>query len=588
MAGGNLSPRQKMINMMYLVLTALLALNVSKEVLNSFFEVNKGIERTTTNFNLKNSKVYAEFQNAANNNAVKYQKVADQAFFIRDKADALVDTLQKMKYDLVLAVDNEVYLGSDKDFRDKEGKLIDEAAIKVSWNKLGDLDKKKDVGYLAAKSNREKSGQLFYNIKAAKTGKEQKATIMKSEMEAFRDTILFYSQGNSLLQSSFSKTFEFSDRKLDNGKGKSVNWEYYNFHDMPAVSALTLLSKMQSDIRNAEANVIDHLKKDIDSKSLKFGDAEGVAIPEAQFILRGDSFRAEIFIAGQQKGQEPTIFVGAYDSIGDGEYKMRGTEGVDYEKVRVIGGKGRYATRTSSEGSQIWGGLITMKTEQGDKIYPFEGEYLVASKQAVVSPTNMAVLYQNIPNPIKVSVAGYSASQISATTRNGKIKVVSKGKGEYVVTPTKLTREPVPIIDLSVMDKGVRKKMGSVSFKVSEVPDPYPKVPKIPDNTTRVSRAQLKSGQMLQAKMKNFPFNEEALSFYVRSFTVDAYKADGSRFLIKPQDKTKGRFSQEVLDAIDVTPSGGTISFKNIIAKQVGVKNAPDRPLQGALIFTIK
>jgi hypothetical protein len=54
MAGGNLSPRQKMINMMYLVLTALLALNVSKEVLNSFFEVNKGIERTTSNFNIKN------------------------------------------------------------------------------------------------------------------------------------------------------------------------------------------------------------------------------------------------------------------------------------------------------------------------------------------------------------------------------------------------------------------------------------------------------------------------------------------------------------------------------------------------------
>ena len=65
MAGGKLSPRQKMINMMYLVLTALLALNVSKEVLNSFFEVNKGIERTTTNFDLKNGDTYADFDNAA-------------------------------------------------------------------------------------------------------------------------------------------------------------------------------------------------------------------------------------------------------------------------------------------------------------------------------------------------------------------------------------------------------------------------------------------------------------------------------------------------------------------------------------------
>ena len=65
MAGGNLSPRQKMINMMYLVLTALLALNVSKEVLNSFFEVNTGVVRTTANFTSKNMETYDDFTAAA-------------------------------------------------------------------------------------------------------------------------------------------------------------------------------------------------------------------------------------------------------------------------------------------------------------------------------------------------------------------------------------------------------------------------------------------------------------------------------------------------------------------------------------------
>ena len=79
MASGNLSPRQKMINMMYLVLTALLALNVSKEVLNSFFEVNKGIERTTSNFTSKNIGTYSDFDNAATNNPEKYKEVRDKA-----------------------------------------------------------------------------------------------------------------------------------------------------------------------------------------------------------------------------------------------------------------------------------------------------------------------------------------------------------------------------------------------------------------------------------------------------------------------------------------------------------------------------
>ena len=82
MAEKKLSPRQRMINMMYLVLTALLALNVSKEVLNSFFEVNTGIVRTTNNFIDKNGESYDEFDNAANNNPAKFKEVRDKAYSV--------------------------------------------------------------------------------------------------------------------------------------------------------------------------------------------------------------------------------------------------------------------------------------------------------------------------------------------------------------------------------------------------------------------------------------------------------------------------------------------------------------------------
>ena len=111
MAGAKMSPRQRMINMMYLVLTALLALNVSKEVLESFFEVNKGIERTTANFKDKNKTTYRDFANAAKNNPEKYKKVADKAFKVQKRANAIVESIQKMKYELVLKVDKKVYLG---------------------------------------------------------------------------------------------------------------------------------------------------------------------------------------------------------------------------------------------------------------------------------------------------------------------------------------------------------------------------------------------------------------------------------------------------------------------------------------------
>jgi hypothetical protein len=96
------------------VLTALLALNVSKEVLNSFFEVNKGISRSTTNFNAKNGDTYAAFDAAAEVNPVKAGPYREQAYDIKEEADKLVATLQEMKYNLVLKADKKVYLGNER------------------------------------------------------------------------------------------------------------------------------------------------------------------------------------------------------------------------------------------------------------------------------------------------------------------------------------------------------------------------------------------------------------------------------------------------------------------------------------------
>ena len=582
MAGGNLSPRQKMINMMYLVLTALLALNVSKEVLNSFFEVNKGIERTTNNFNVKNGDTYADFDNAVTNNPKKYQDVRDQAYSIKKRTDALVDSLQKMKYNLVLAVDKQVYLGSDQDIKDEKGKLIEEKAITASWSELSDEQKGSVIGYLNAKDNRDQAGTLFYNIKKAIAYKKNTvATDRKEEMESLKEFLLTISVGDLRLQNSISETFDLEDRKLKDGK--TVAWEKYNFYDMPAVGALTLLSKMQSDIRNAEANVIDYLKKDIDAKALKFASAEGIQIPQSNFVLRGDSFRSQIFITANNPDQNPDIYVGEFDSLGNGKFEMKGIEGVDYETVKVINGKGMFARRTSSEGTKKWGGLIKMKTETGTKVYPFEGEYLVASKQAVASPTNMAVLYKNIDNPIKVSVAGYSASQITASSRNGTIKLVNKSKGEWIVKPTKLQNNLVPIIDLYVNDDGRRKNMGSVEFKVKDVPDPYPKAAGLTKWT--VSRAALKGAQMLIAEMKNFPFDRDALSFAVKSYNIIAYNGSGERLNIPTV--IGGKFNRDVIAAIENTAPGGTVTFTDIVAKRRGSKNEGNRRL-GAIVYTIK
>ena len=188
MAGNHpseLSPRQRMINMMYLVLTALLALNVSKEVLDSFFEVNKGIERTTTNFFSKNAETYAAFDNASENNPEKYKEVRDQAYDIKKMSDDLVMLIQNMKYDLVSKTDKgEVYLGETWEILDEEGKPIDSKVIEnIKFEDLTLAQKSKKIGWLSNKSDRNTSGELFW----PKGMKDNRAKILKNNILAFSE-----------------------------------------------------------------------------------------------------------------------------------------------------------------------------------------------------------------------------------------------------------------------------------------------------------------------------------------------------------------------------------------------------------------
>ena len=570
MAGGNLSPRQKMINMMYLVLTALLALNVSKEVLNSFFEVNKGITRTTINFNAKNGETYAAFDAAAELNPVKAGPFREQAYQVKGRADELVVYLQEMKYNLVLKADNKVYLGTDREIFDADGDLIDEKAIELSWDALSESQKTMSIGSLSNKDDRHASGDLFYSAKR----KKNIATDLKTNFVAYKDFIISLAAGDESLSLSIDETCDLSDKKVKGGKKQL--WEEYNFYDMPSVGALTLLSKMQSDVRNTEADIINMLRENIDAGSLKFTSAEGIQIPNSNFVLRGDTFRAQIFIAAKDTTQAPIIYVGEYDSLGGGKYEMIG----DYETVKVVNGKGMFATRATTEGAKKWGGLITMKTANGTKTYPFGGKYLVAAKTAVVSPTNMNILYLEVDNPLKISVPGYTAGEISAVISNGKVVPVKKSLGEYSARPSKKGKA---IVSLYATVDGKRTKMGQMEFRVKEVPPPKPEI-QFSVNVKGelfIDKMKMVNAGGLGAKLKDFDFKG------VR-YVITSYKLTGMYKGEQQSDISKGpKFTNKMEGIIKNTRSGNSITISNIKARRIDAKNTAVKNLD-PLVLTIK
>ena len=573
MAGGKLSPRQKMINMMYLVLTALLALNVSKEVLNSFFEVNLGIVKSTEGLEKKNLDTYSDFENAANQEKVKnYKQLANQ---VKPESEELVDFIQSMKYDLVLKSDGKVYLDS---YKDENGDEIEENIREVDYSELSINDKKKHIAHLGSKDKRNVSGDLF-NPKNTPNGPnvngEGMATQLRKKIDNYRKILIgileLAEDSTWIVQGSADKLIQkLNDNLLiDEGKSfgeKNITWEEYNFYDMPSVGALTLLSKWQADIKNMESEVISFFANNIDATSLKFSSAMATTIPSSNFVLVGDEFKSKIFLTAFDKTSNPEILIGDYDSMPDGTYQFKG----DPEIVPVVNGQGMYSVKGSRVGPQTYQGLIKILQDDGDQYYPFEGEYIVAEKSWAVSPTQMNVLYANdIENPIKVSVAGYQPENIKVniSSAEGTLKTVNKKKGEYIVKPLQGKVGKEVSISVSVINKeGKTQSIGKSVFRVKNVPG----------QTISARYASGKFGKnkilsnTFSSKIKDFDF---PIKFSVSEFTVVCI---GTK---RVEKKVKGyKLSEAAKVEINKLEKGQTVLFKNFVVRQKGVPTYIDRP----------
>ena len=581
MAGGNLSPRQKMINMMYLVLTALLALNVSKEVLNSFFEVNLGIVKTTKSIDKKNIDTYAGFENASNQEKVKnYKNLANT---VKPISLSLVEGIQEMKYNLVLKADKQVFLG---DYKDEEGDEIESNIFEVEYSELSSLEKSKKIAHLGAKDDRHAAGDIFNPENKSSLPNIDgigKCTQMKNEIESFRQTLLsvlkvaedssWIIKGSSdFLADEINSSLKIEDGKVYGEKGKKVTWEYYNFYDMPSVGALTLLSKWQADIKNMEAEVISFLAKNIDANSLKFTSAMATTIPSSNFVLKGEEFKSTIFLTAFDETANPEILIGDYDSLPDGTYQFRGTPDV----VPVVNGQGIYTVKGGSVGPKSYKGLIKILQDDGDQYYPFEGEYIVANKSFAVSPTKMNILYTVIDNPISVSVAGYQPQQVSISMSGASYTTVNRKKGEYLVTPDNKMLGKKIYVSVTVKDKnGKKKSIGKMEFRVKEVPDPTI----FHLNSNKVSKEQITGKPKLSAKLLNFDF--EGIVFKVVKFDVECIGTVSEAF------EGVSVISSKIKTEIGRLKKGNKVIISNIVVKQRGGSTRRMGPSVG-FNYTIK
>ncbi len=492
MAGGKETPRQKMIGMMYLVLTALLALNVSKSILDAFVAVNESLETTTGAFTEKNSTTYVDFKASYEENKAKTEKWYNQALEVQKASNDLYDFVNKMKAKM---------LGKTEGVEDYES-LIAPGPLGVDtvWS----------VKYANGKDNYDVPGQCIgladpSAVKDMPDGIDAKN--LRANIEGYREKLLTMLPEGHLVANSIKEVFAMESRMEHD---LEVSWEVGNFYHAPLAACITHLSKLQADIRNAEADMVKYFYSQVDAASFKFNKLEPAVIANSSYILQGDTFRCKVFLAAFDTTQQPSItFAPTYKDSSDAGV----TFGEDTIPVNISNGMGVINMPASSEGLFSLKGVIKLKGPDGGMMdFPVQTAYQVARPSLTVSATKMNVFYKGVDNPVSISVPGMPADKVRPSISNGSI---SKGKDGYVVRVKSGNKATVSVS--GTLPDGTSKAMGKVEFRVKSVPDPKPYFGGKSTADETIQKKQLTAAQGVIAKMENFDFD---LKFTVVGFKL--------------------------------------------------------------------
>ena len=482
MAAQNSTPRQKMINMMYLVLTALLALNVSAEVLKAFKIVNDSIAQSNNTLTQNNNLLQHQFDQRLQNDPKKVAPIHAKALQAK--------LISQQAYDYIETLKNEIV-------KEAGGYDLETGMVKNA----DDLN-------IATR---------FFVEDNGRKGKELKKKLDDSK-QAFLAIIKDENDRKEI-----SKLLNNAEKLTDPSKP----WEYNMFNHMPVVASITMLNKYQNDIKNAEAKILENLYKSIDAQDYKVDAMKACVISPSTRLLQGDKYEADILIAAYSSTQNPTIYLGGFNSLihknADGSFnKLENLTSVPLNNARKIdaaNGVAKLQMDASSIGNQRYTGVVEVKNPNGNGFdyYPFEGQYEVTPKVSSISPTFMNVFYMGVDNPVDIAV-GATGSEIIPSIDLGSLTKVSNGK--YIARFTSIGNS-----NISVKAKMGDKifDMGSQKFIVKKVPTPSVTMNGIPVGTVSVAKVKSMTG-LVAAMPQDFVYPVKAS---VISYRVTIQKKDG-------------------------------------------------------------
>jgi gliding motility-associated protein GldM len=416
-----------MIGMMYLVLTAMLALNVSAAILNGYLQVDESLHATIATTESGNKLEYDRFASALAQNKEKTQEWYDKAMRVKEESDKLYNYIAEFKDAIVELAD-----GSN--------------AVKGAT--VRQIGKRDDT-----------------NVPHQYGINDGHAAELKERIIAYREFLKDISDSDESVSSDIDHMFATAEGV--NAEGKAISWEQTIFEEMPVCASITVLTKIQNDIRTYEGKVVGILYNNTDASDVRVNKMGAYIIPSSEYVIRGSKYRAQIILAGIDSTKSPEYFI----------------EG------QKINDQGIYEVVASGTGERRYKGQIAYQ-HLGETVYlPFEGRYMVGEPTATISNTDLNIMYRGYNNPFSISVPGVPSEKLQVRCQGAAI---SKQGGNWIIKPSGNSADKLTIEVLADID-GKTTVMGSHAYRVKNLPKPdaYFEVNGQLQEDTKIARAAL-------------------------------------------------------------------------------------------------
>jgi len=429
MAGGKETQRQKMIGLMYLVLLALLALQVSSAIIQKFQFLNSSLELAVKNAGDANDGKIIGIENAVKK-APQYKNILDQANAVKKMSRDMIAEIEALKEDL-------------KWVREKDGKW------KMEKNDMGVLAK------VAIDLKDEENGAHVMLVGDPNNGKKGQAYYLKEKLDKF---INEFNKISGEKYDLIAKDGKEDPLVKDDPDQKKKDFAELNFDQTPMIAAVAVLTDKQGRIAAYEADILSKLAQKVGARDFKFDVIEASYSALSSTVAAGTDYEAKMFVTARSSAITPTM-------------KFRGNTVKVENGVGVIKFKAAAANYDAEGNSkQQWEGQVVMPhpSKEGDTTFKVKGEYIVAKPVIDVKSASVGALYYNCGNDLNIQVPALGANYKPSFRATNATIIPGKDKGAIIVIPT--IKGVDAKVTISVSSDG--SAIGTKDFPIRGVPRP--------------------------------------------------------------------------------------------------------------------